>query len=65
MNLIEAILLECDRVRDLIPSYEQCDTGFLAVYLMREAIKRATRAIADNDGVECALVYQCLQGFKD
>lgn len=65
-SLGEELPKEMTRVRDeLIPQYLTIGpAGTFAVTLMRQALDRAQRALAEGDLVEMIRVYEELKGFK-
>lgn len=63
-NIIEGIHAECNRLRDsVLPEYDKIPEGIFAATMMRDAIKRAEKAIASGDAIECIESYKELQGF--
>ena len=53
------------RVRDkLLPVYDAIPTGFIAATMMRQALDRATRALAEGDVIQCIRSYEELKGFE-
>lgn len=64
-NLVEAIQEQCNRLREsVLPEYDKIPTGVFAATLMRESIKRAEKAIASGDAVECIAALKELRGWK-
>ena len=54
------------RVRDdLLPLYDAIPTGVFAATLMRQALDRAARAMAEGDLPAMIAVYQELKAFKE
>lgn len=63
-NIIEAIQQECNRLRDtVIPEYDKIPTGVFAATIMRDAIRRAEKAVASGDSIACVSSLQELRGF--
>jgi hypothetical protein len=64
-NLVEAVLHEAQRCRELLRAYEDIGPagGFGAV-IIREGIARAERALGEGDVVELLEVYKELRGFE-
>lgn len=64
-SLGEELPKEMKRVRDeLLPIYDAIPTGIFAATLMRAALDRATKALAEGDVVEMIRVYEELRDFK-
>lgn len=56
---------EMARVRDkVLPVYDQFPTGVIAATMMRQALDRATRALAEGDVIQCIRSYEELKGFE-
>lgn len=54
------------RVRDeLLPLYDAIPTGVFAATLMRVALDRAAKALAEGDVVNMIRVYEELRAFKE
>lgn len=65
MNLIEAILAECNRIRErVLPAYENVASGKIAAALMRRSIKLAEEAIASGDAVKCIRALKDLREWE-
>lgn len=64
-TLADALLAEITRVRDkVMPAYiEIGPPGTFALALMRADLDAATRALAEQDAVECLRLYKELQGY--
>lgn len=55
---------EMARVRDeLLPLYDAIPTGVFAATLMRQALDRATQALAEGDVAQIIRSYEELKGF--
>jgi len=65
VNLVEGLQKEMNRVRDLIPRYEELPggAGRFAVLSMRAAIREAEKAMGAGDPVEMLRAYKSLEGF--
>lgn len=60
MNVIEAIQNECQRVRDLLPLYEEIGpAGAFGLAMLKASIKTGEAAIASGD------VMKMLPALKD
>lgn len=66
-NLIEGLLKEMNRVRELIKIYESLPdgAGFIAASMMKVSIKKAEEAIATGDIVAELKAYEDLKGFEE
>jgi hypothetical protein len=66
-NLMDGLLSEMNRVREIIKEYEDPslnDAGMLAAKMMRMAIAEAESAISHNDVIEMMRQYQHLKTFE-
>ena len=55
---------EQQRVRELLPLYDQIPTGVFAATLMRQAITRAEQAASSGDVIAMLRSYEELRGFN-
>ena len=63
MNLVEGLLQECNRVRGLIPLYEEIGpAGQFGVLMLKTAIVGAERALASGDVIA---MVQALEELRD
>lgn len=62
----EEIVKEMARVREIIPIYDALpgNVGIFASTLMRQALDRAARALAEGDIVAIVRSYEELRGFE-
>ena len=63
-TLMEGLLEEMDRVREIIAVYKQFPAGQLAAAVMEADIEMATKAIAQGDTVEMLRRYDSLKGWE-
>ena len=63
-NLIEGLLSEMNRVRELIKEYESLpdNAGFFGSTMMKDVIKRAEKNIASGDVIEELKSFEELKG---
>lgn len=63
MNLIEGVLQEMNRVRELLPLYKSLPdgVGMFGASVIENNIKRAEHVIASGDVVEMLQVYHDLK----
>lgn len=65
MNLIEGIQAECDRVRELLPRYEEIGpVGVFGLTMLRADIIEGEAAIASGDVVRMLKAFKALQGCE-
>ena len=65
-NLIEGILNECNRVREIIPHYEAIGpAGNFGAAMLRACIKEGEQAMASGDVVRMVHAYKSLQECKE
>jgi hypothetical protein len=65
-NLMEGILSEMNRVRDIIKEYEHPmlnGAGNLAAALMKVDIKSAEKAISSGNVIDMIVAYEKLKGY--
>lgn len=63
-TLAAALPREIQRVSELLPLYDEIPTGVFAATVMRMALQRAQKAIADGDLVGMIQAYEELKGFE-
>lgn len=65
-NLIEGLLEEMNRVRELIKIYESLpdNAGFFGSSMMKVSITRAEKAIASGDVTEELRAFEDLKSFE-
>lgn len=63
-SLAEALPMEQQRVRDLLPLYDAIPTGVFAATLMRDALNRSEVAVMSGDVVAMLRCYEELRGFS-
>lgn len=63
-NIIEGIQRQCDRVRKILPLYDEIPTGVFAATMMRNSIKAAEAAIASGDVLAMLSAYKDLEGYE-
>lgn len=62
MNLIEGIQKECERVREILPYYEEIGpSGIFGLAMLRAAIKEGEAAIASGDVVRMLAAFKSLE----
>jgi hypothetical protein len=59
----EEIVKEMARVRELLPLYDAVPAGIFAATMMRAALDKAAKALAEGDIVQIILSYEDLKGF--
>lgn len=65
LTLGEALPLEQQRVRELIPLYAAIPTGGFAIAMMQQALTNAERAVASGDILAIMQAYEELKTFKE
>ena len=66
-NLIDGLLYEMNRVREIIKEYEHPmlkGAGFIASSMMKIDIQRAEKSIRDNDVIEMMICYTKLKEYE-
>ena len=63
-NLIEGLLEQSNRVRDIIKIYDDTPNGGTAALMMRNSIARAEKAIETGDTIEMMLCFTDLEEYK-
>lgn len=65
-TLGDALLAQITRVRDqVLPTYLECGRGgTYAVAMMRRDLDQATRALAEQDAIECLRLFEELKGWR-
>lgn len=64
-SLAEALPAEMQRVQGMLPHYDAIPTGIFAATVMRQALHRATLALAGGDVIAMIRIYEELKGFKE
>lgn len=66
MNLVEGILAQMNRVRELAAQYDALPggAGRFGAFLMRHEIQQAERALGSGDVVEMMRAYKALEEFE-
>jgi len=62
MNLIEGLLSEMDRCRDLIKIYDTIPAGAFGAAMIKQDIVAAEKAISSGDTIS---MIQCYKALKD
>lgn len=66
MNLIEGIQKECNRVRKIIPHYDDLGpVGLFGATMLRAAVKEGEEAIASGDVVRMVSAIRALQDCEE
>lgn len=60
-NLMEGLIGEVKRCRELLGHYEAIPTGFFGASLLRKDIELAEKAMGSGDVVEMVKTYKMLQ----
>ena len=64
-NLIEGIHKEMERARELLEQYESIGpAGMFGATFIKDAIRRAEKAIEGGEAVDMVKIYSELQGLK-
>ena len=64
-NLIEGIQRECNRVRAILPAYEELGAvGVFGLTMLKAAITEGEAAIASGDVVRMVYAYKALEDCK-
>lgn len=64
-NLIEGILTECNRVRAIVPYYEEIGpAGAIGAAILKAAIREGEAAMASGDVVRMVQAFKSLQECK-
>lgn len=61
-NLMEGLLKELNRNREILVEYEKIPAGFFGAAMIKQGIAIAEKAIGENDIVQMLKSYQDLQG---
>jgi hypothetical protein len=65
MNIIEGIQQQCERVRGILPYYEEIGpAGMFGLTMLKAAIKEGEASIASDDVVRMLAAYKELEGCK-
>jgi hypothetical protein len=62
-TLAEALPKEQQRVRELLPLYDEIPTGIFAATMMRQSLARAEQAAASGDVIAMLTAYEDLKGY--
>lgn len=63
-NLIEGIHRQCDRIREILPQYDEMRLARVAATMMRQSIKAAEAAVASGDTVAMMRAYKDLEKYE-
>lgn len=58
MNLMEGLIQETNRCREVLAEYEKIPTGAFGAMMIREDIKEAEAAMASDDAVRMLAAYK-------
>jgi hypothetical protein len=62
MNLVEGILAECNRVRQLVPFYEELGpVGAFGAAMLKAAVAEGEASLGSGDVVRMAAAFKSLQ----
>lgn len=64
MNLIEGLLAELNRNREILKLYEDIPTGTFGAIMIKESIITAERAMSEGDTVAMMRAYEELKATK-
>lgn len=66
MNLVEGILKQCQRVREIVPLYEEIGpAGVFGATMLKAAITEGEAALASGDVVRMLAAYKSLEDCKE
>lgn len=66
MNLIEGIQSQCNRVRAILPHYDELGpVGVFGATMLRQAIAEGEAAIASGDVVRMLAAFKELEGCEE
>lgn len=60
-NLMEGLINEMNRCRELLKEYEAIPEGVFGAAMIKQDIKNAEEAITENDVVKMLTAYQALK----
>lgn len=60
-NLMEGLINEMNRCRELLKEYEKIPEGVFGAAMIKQDIKNAEEAITENDVVKMLTAYQALK----
>ena len=63
-NLMEGLLSEMNRCRDLLKEYEKIPAGVFGAMMIKQDILRAEKAIGEGDIVEMVKAFKTLRESK-
>ena len=63
-NIIDGILEELNRARDLLKCYEGIPAGAFGAMVVRDVIRRAEEIVGNGDPVEMIQIYKELQELE-
>ena len=66
-NLMQGLLEECNRVREIIKEYERPElnsAGALAAMMMKQSIENAEEAMGVGDAIAMLMAYEDLKRFE-
>jgi len=66
-NLIEGLLEEMDRVREMITEYKSLpkNAGLFAATMMEADIKKAEKAISEGETIQMMVLYNALKQYEN
>jgi len=65
MNLIEGLVKELKRNREILKLYEEIPTGAFGAAMIKQAIAAAEKSISDDDVVAMMRAYDDLKSTKE
>ena len=65
MNLMEALLKELNRNREILRHYEEIPAGAFGAAMIRQSITAAEKSISDGDAVTMLQSYADLQSTTE
>lgn len=64
MNLMEGLIEQANRCRDVLREYEKIPEGAIGAAIIRQHITTAERAMGSGDVVAMLQAYEMLKGVK-
>lgn len=65
MNLMEGLLKELNRNREILKHYEEIPAGAFGASMIRQSITNAEKSISDGDTVAMVRAYADLQSTNE